>query len=45
MESDIIAEDMNYLYEMYQIRCRRLVRDGDSNTMLKEFRMAFCVKN
>ena len=35
MESDSIVEGLHYLESVHQVRCTRLVGDGDSNTMSK----------
>src|SRR5277367_2806993 len=35
MESDIIVEGMNYLYEVGKVKCTRLIGDGDANTLSK----------
>ena len=35
MESDIIVEGMNYLYDTFKVKCTRLIGDGDSSTMSK----------
>ena len=33
MESDIIVDGLNYLKDTYNIKCLRIIGDGDSNTM------------
>lgn len=35
MESDVIVEGLNYLNEVNNVKCSRIVGDGDSNTMTK----------